>query len=238
MSAREYPEHFGVVEVQQTFYQPPAPRTMLRWRESMPSGFEFSMKAWQLVTHAATSSTYRRMRRPLTAEERAGLGGFRPTAIVDEGWRTTLECARILRASTILFQCPASFRPTEENVTNLRGFFRRIDRPAGVRLAWEPRGPWPEALLRQLCGELELVHVVDPFVTPNVTRDPVYFRVHGVTGSRHVHSDAELRRLLAMLPDDGVAYVMFNNLPRVGDALRFLRLLREAAPLQGARASS
>ena len=52
---------------------------------------------------------------------------------------------------------------------------------------------------------------------------PVYLRLHGVTGARHVYSDEELRRLADMTPPD--AYVMFNNIPRVNDAKRFNRLL-------------
>jgi uncharacterized protein YecE (DUF72 family) len=228
MSTREYPHSFGVVEVQQTFYQPPAPATMLCWKQSLPPGFEFTLKAWQLVTHAATSSTYRRLRRPLTEDERAGLGGFRASAIVDEGWATSVACARLLGATAILFQCPASFRPTDENVARLRGFFARITRPPGVRLLWEPRGPWPAALLTELCGELDLVHVVDPFVDRAVTSAPTYYRLHGITGSRHVYSDDELARLLAMVPARGETYVMFNNIPRVSDARRFLRLLAGA----------
>ena len=53
------------------------------------------------------------------------------------------------------------------------------------------------------------------------------WRRHGITGPRHSCSDAELRRLRAMLgrvEGDGPAYVMFNNLPRVANAKAFLRL--------------
>ena len=69
------------------------------------------------------------------------------------------------------------------------------------------------------------MHVVDPFVDPPdpAATAPAYFRLHGITGARHVYTDAELRRLVAMTPPD--AYVMFNNIPRVGDAKRFLGLL-------------
>src|SRR5688500_10872088 len=72
---------------------------------------------------------------------------------------------------------------------------------------------------------LDLVHVVDPFVDGTVTPEQTYFRLHGVSGARHVYTDDELRRLRAMLPESGVAYVMFNNIPRVGDAERFRALL-------------
>jgi uncharacterized protein YecE (DUF72 family) len=220
----QYPRHFPVVEVQQTFYQPPEDDTLRRWRANAPPNFEFTLKAWQLVTHAGTSSTYRRLRRPLTVRERDGLGAFRNTPIVDEGWRRSVECAQILRATAMLFQSPASFRPTDEHIENLRTFFGRIERPQGIRLMWEPRGPWPERQIAQLCAELGLVHVVDPFTSDAQTHSPSYFRLHGVTGSRHTYSDDELQWLMTRIPSEGDAYVMFNNLPRVGDAKRFIKL--------------
>ena len=165
------------------------------------------------------------MRRPLTAHQRDGLGAFRSTAIVDEAWRRTLECAQILSATAILFQSPASFRPTDEHIENLQTFFGRIERPKEIRLMWEPRGPWPEQRVARLCAELALVHVVDPFVTDAQTHSPTYFRLHGVTGSRHTYSDDELRWLITRIPAEGDVYVMFNNLPRVGDAKRFITLV-------------
>src|SRR5215211_3770357 len=123
MARREYTSHFPVVEVQQTFYQPPQTQTLERWRAEAPPDFEFTLKAWMLITHEARSPTYRRLKRALTEEEREECGAFRPTAIVREAWDVTLACAEALRARRVLFQCPASFQPTKTNVTNLRRFF-------------------------------------------------------------------------------------------------------------------
>lgn len=230
MSALRYPSYFGVVEVQQTFYQPPATSVIKRWRAMVPATFEYTLKAWMLITHLAKSPTYRRLRRPLTARGAADAGAFQDTPIVDEAWRTSLNAARILRANKMLFQCPASFRPTPPNLANMRRFFTRIERPPGMRLLFEPRGPaWTNAITGPLVRELDLVHVVDPFVGPTTSTDLVYYRLHGITGNRHVYSMAELQRLAAMTPRD--AYVMFNNLPRVGDAERFKLLLAEHAAL-------
>jgi uncharacterized protein YecE (DUF72 family) len=227
----EYPRRYPVVEVQQTFYQPPAEGVMRRWRAAMPPPFEFTLKAWQLITHTGTSPTYRRLRRSLTEGERAEAGAFRRSAIVDEGWAVTAKCAGLLGASSILFQCPASFRPTDENVANMESFFRRVERPPGVRFLWEPRGPWPPDVVAAVCKASGLVHVVDPFVSESLTRGPTYFRLHGITGSRHVYTDDELVRLRDMVPATGETYVMFNNIPRADDARRFIRLVGEhAAP--------
>jgi uncharacterized protein YecE (DUF72 family) len=51
----EYARQLRAVEVQHTFYQPPQIKTLERWRTSVPDDFEFALKAWQLITHAAKS---------------------------------------------------------------------------------------------------------------------------------------------------------------------------------------
>jgi hypothetical protein len=99
-----------------------------------------------------------------------------------------------------------------------------VERPAG-RLLWEPRGPWPTELLVELCAELDLVHVVDPMQTETVTPERTYYRP-----ARHVWHAARAHRRRAAppaRPDHGrpSPYVLFNNLPRSGDAERFLALL-------------
>ena len=100
---------------------------------------------------------------------------------------------------------------------------------------WEPRGPWPEQQVARLCVELALVHVVDPFVTNAQTHSPTYFRLHGVTGSRHTYSDDELQWLMTRIPARGDVYVMFNNLPRVGDAKRFITLVADTSVVTPSR---
>ena len=227
MPLTSYTQRFPVLEVQQTFYEPPREATLRRWRASVPPAFEFTIKAWQLITHEARSSTYRRLRTPLSAEERSEVGGFRWTPIVARAWETTLGCAAILDATAILLQCPASFRPTEPAIARLREFMSRAPRPPGVRLLWEPRGPWPDEVVRGLCEELDLTHAADPFLRPSLT-PMAYYRLHGITGARHVYTDAQLAQL-ANIIDAGPAYVMFNNLPRAADAWRFSRLVRPAA---------
>ena len=86
MALTSYAQRFRVLEVQQTFYEPPREATLRRWRASVPPAFEFTIKAWQLITHEAKSSTYRRLRTPLSAEERTEVGGFRWTPIVARAW--------------------------------------------------------------------------------------------------------------------------------------------------------
>lgn len=228
MAMEDYALYFPVVEVQNTFYDPPRDETMRRWLAVTPPSLEYTMKVWQLVTHPASSPTYRRMKNGLPAGAEPGF--FRDSAAVNRGWRRSLQCAQVLGATAMLFQCPASFTPEPENVSRMRRFFERIERPP-ARLLWEPRGSaWVKQrpLALSLCRDLDLVHVVDPFVTPPEPGVAVYWRLHGIGGARHSYTDAELQRLLPLLRGSGTeepAYVMFNNLPRVGDAKRFARLV-------------
>lgn len=228
MSMKTYGLHFPVVEIQNTFYDPPPDATLKKWRSVTPSSLEYTIKVWQLVTHGANSPTYRRMKRPLDVKEEPGL--FRDSPAVEEGWKRSLHCAGVLSASAMLFQCPASFTPDADNVRRMRSFFERIERPER-RLLWEPRGPkWgaQRDLALSLCHDLDLVHVVDPFVVRPEPGRAVYWRLHGIGGVRHTYTDEQLgalQRMLMEVAPTEPAYVMFNNLPRVGDAKRFKLLL-------------
>ena len=228
MARTEYTSLFPVVEVQQTFYQPPQIATLARWRAESPPGFEFTLKVWQLITHEARSPTYKRLKRELSEEERAGCGSFRPSAIVSEAWEVMAACAGALAAERVLFQCPASFTPTPENLRHMRAFFTSIERHQ-LEFLWEPRGAWPAELVRTLCEELDLVHVVDPFAARSVTPSRPYFRLHGRgSGWRYVYEDGELEELLTMLPRRRTSYVLFNNIRMREDAARFQALALQA----------
>jgi uncharacterized protein YecE (DUF72 family) len=227
MSMQSYALYFPVVEVQSTFYEPPRDAVMKKWLTATPPSLEYTMKVWQLVTHPANSPTYRRMKRALDESDEPGF--FRDSRSVKEGWQRSVECAGLLSATAMLFQCPASFTPEAQNVDRMRRFFERIERPR-ARLLWEPRGAkWvaQRDLALSLCRNLDLVHVVDPFVTPPQRRHPVYWRLHGIGGARHSYTDAQLQQLHRMLLEaepTEPAYVLFNNLPRIGDAKRFADL--------------
>ncbi|MDZ7373554.1 MAG: DUF72 domain-containing protein [candidate division KSB1 bacterium] len=226
VSRSKYYRTFTVVEIQQTFYQLPQLETAQKWREEAPPGFEFTMKAWQLITHEPASPTYRRLREPIPESAKDRYGSFRPTEEVREAWRRTVEFAAALGATVIVLQCPASFRPTEQNVANLRAFFQAAASDA-FRLAWEPRGKWPRDLVAELCGELNLIHCVDPLKDEAISEGPCYYRLHGRTGYRYVHTEEDFAEVRAKLRPGVVNYVMFNNVQMFDDAQRFAQYLQD-----------
>ena len=99
-------------------------------------------------------------------------------------------------------------------------FFKWV-KAGRLNLCWEPRGGWPPELVQDLCQELNLWHVVDPFSQRTLTPQRCYFRLHGRGGWRYTYEDAELEELYWMLPRRGTSYVFFNNIEMKKDALRF-----------------
>lgn len=221
----EYTQLLSCVEIQHTFYQPPQVATLERWRRETPPDFEFTLKAWQLITHEAKSPTYKRLKKQLSEVEKGGAGYFKPSAIVKEAWQVTLACAKALKAKTILFQCPASFRQTRENISNLERFFSGVER-GRLNFCWEPRGAWDDEVVKGVCKSLNLWHVVDPFVRKSVTPDKCYFRLHGRKGWRYKYEEGELAELATMLPENRGSYVFFNNIHMTEDALKFKEIVK------------
>ncbi len=146
LAQAKYFRTFRLIEVQQTFYQAPRLETLQRWRLAAPPGFEFTLKAWQLITHEPGSPTYRRLKTPIPEAAHARYGSFRATDEVLSAWHAALAAARALEATAIVFQCPASFTPTAAHVRNLRTFIKATaGETSGLRLCWEPRGEWRPA---------------------------------------------------------------------------------------------
>ncbi len=224
VSKKTYFKTFSVVEIQQTFYEPPEAKTALKWREEVPEDFEFTLKAWQLITHTPISPTYKKLKHSIPKDKQDCYGNFRPTSEVMSAWQKTKEIAEILKARIIIFQSPASFKLTSENKKNLREFFSRLDRGKFL-LGWESRGQIKEEEIYELCQELKLIDVVDPFHRPAVTEGLKYFRLHGIGGYRYQYSDEDLKKILDWIEGSKEAYVMFNNVYMYQDAHRFKEML-------------
>lgn len=220
-----YFREFEAVEVQQTFYDPPRPSTLQRWRAEAPPAFRFTMKCFQVVTHPPTSPTYRRLRHPLANPHQAGF--LRASEVVWAAWQATTAAAAALAAEVVLLQTPASFRPTSEHLANLRSFAARA-RCQVRALAFEPRGAaWEPSTADRLCTELGWLRACDPLTTkpPSPLQQRVaYFRLHGIGGYRYTFTDADLTTLARLVETYDEAWVFFNNVSMREDALRFVRM--------------
>ena len=109
----------------------------------------------------------------------------------------------------------------------MKQFFSSFDRD-GLNLAWEPRGKlWEDAVIKEICGELDLWHCVNPFQRPTVTPDKCYYRLHGQPRWRYTYDDDELEELIGLLPPNNLSYVFFNNITMKDDAVRFTKVVEE-----------
>lgn len=223
-----YYQIFPVVEIQQTFYQLPKIGTGKRWKEEAPPDFEFTMKAWQLITHEPSSPTYRRLRIVIPEEKKKNHGFFKGTEEVDEAWLRTAEFAKALGAKKILFQSPGSFHPSNEHIKNLRQFFKKIERDS-FTFIWEPRGKWESKEVERLCMELDILPCLDPYVSPLTGRDLLYIRLHGRTGYRYTYSEEDMLEFLEKAKPYREAYLMFNNVSMYDDAHRLKKLTVEVS---------
>ncbi len=221
-----YYQDFDVVEIQQTFYQLPRIATGRRWKEEAALNFEFTMKAWQLITHEPSSPTYRRLRMNISEEEKKDYGFFKNTEKVDHAWSKTAEFAKAMGAQKILFQSPKSFHPSEGHIKDLKEFFKNIERDS-FTLIWEPRGEWGRRETEDLCEKIGAIPCMDPYDDPLMKGDFVYIRLHGKTGYRYSYSEDDLRELLKRIKPYREAYVMFNNINMYEDAKYFKMLAKQ-----------
>lgn len=216
-----YTDAFSVGELNRTFYTLPQVSTAERWRREAMEGFEFTVKAWQALTHSWASPTWNNHRDAVPDDRTDEVGLLRPTGFNREAWARTRAIADALEAAVVVVQTPPSFDCTEDHIADMREFLGSIDR-GGLTLAWEPRGDWadhPERI-ETICDDLDLVHVVDLLRAEPVTTDDVaYTRLHGLNDDLYDYdynySDAELDaltgRLRSLADDHERVYCLFNN---------------------------
>lgn len=232
---KSYFSKFKLVEVQKTFYDPPRIETSAKWRSKAPEDFEFSVKAWQVLTHPPSSPTWRRMK---TVIRRKGECGFlKPTKENFKAWERTLETCKALKSKVCVLQTPPSFKCAQRNVDNLKKFFESIETD-GIKVAWEPRGDWLQRVekIGSICEKFGLIHVVDPLRRrPAAFRETQYFRLHGLHPRKEInysysYSKEDLEKLrveVERMEKEGAreVYVLFNNLDMVKNAEAFLKII-------------
>jgi uncharacterized protein YecE (DUF72 family) len=223
VSKSKYFDNFNLVEIQQTFYQPPDISIVQKWRNEAPKNFEYTLKAWQLITHEPKSPTYRKLKLKIPHSKEKNYGLFKPTDEVLHAWEKTKEIANMLNAKIIVFQCPASFKPTEENKHNMKKFFSLIERGRFI-FGWEPRGKWDDKEIETMCRELDLIHIVDPFKSTPVYGNIRYYRLHGIGGYKYNYTEADLRKLGDLIEGRRYIYFLFNNVFMYEDALEFKKI--------------
>lgn len=216
----EYFKNFNLIEIQETFYQPPQnTKVFEHLREIAPENFEFSVKAWQIITHLPESPTYKKLREKNLNLNKCGF--FKPTKEVFSAYERILDLAKILKARVILFQTPSSFSLSAENLKNFQNFFQNTNRE-NFLFAWEPRGVKEKSLIKKLCQKLNLIHCVDPFKEKPLWGSINYFRLHGKPNYNlnYVYNKDDFKKLFEF-SDKKENYILFNNISMFENARFF-----------------
>ncbi|MEV4455962.1 DUF72 domain-containing protein [Microbispora sp. NPDC049633] len=137
-----YAGRFPLVEVDATYYNPPARRTAELWRDRTPKDFTFNVKAFSLLTGHPTrpAALYKDLRTVLGEPTRTLYRRDLPPEVVEEVWRRFLGALEPLHESgklgAVLFQFPQWFPPGE---ANRRYILRCRDRCLPMRMCVEFR---------------------------------------------------------------------------------------------------
>jgi uncharacterized protein YecE (DUF72 family) len=124
---RFYSQHFGTVEINNTFYRMPAESVLSSWAGQVPDDFVFALKAPQIITHL------KRLKKVDTEMDYL----FRTISVLGK------------RLGPILFQLPKSFHA---DLPALKNFLTLI--PRTISCAFEFRSPsWLEAGIVDLLRE-------------------------------------------------------------------------------------
>lgn len=226
MKLSRYFETFGLVEVQQSFFDPPTERTLARWRRGAPEGFVFTMRAWQFITHPPTYPGYMRIRRPWDQAARDRFGSLQVTEQTRWAWEIMRRAAEILDAKAIIFHTPASFTPTRENRENLVRFFDSIERGPS-HLVWEPDGVWEDEETEALCSECGLIPASDPLISKPCPGEIFYFRMREKTRGRGAYTEDDFfqiySRALADCHQGGEGFFIWQTPDPARDAKRFVK---------------
>jgi uncharacterized protein YecE (DUF72 family) len=228
-----YAEHFDTVEVNSTFYKPPAAATTARWVAQTPAGFEFSVKLYQRFTHAmpiglgvpsvAAGRTASAVPQPASGDVAVFMAGLEP--IASGG-----------KLGAVLAQFPPAFHHDRDSLAYLTGLLETFrDYPVAVELrhrSWsDARAATAEVLDR---FQAAWVRIDEPKFRLSIRQDlerevgPFsYTRLHGRNAAQwwspdspeerynYLYSREELGPFVAAAtttrPDTRKAYLYLNN---------------------------
>lgn len=233
VAKNKYFQNLKLVEIQQTFYKLVNEDLLEKRRKEAPKDFEFTIKAFQGLTHSIKSFTWKRS--GLSKEELKKIekyvGNLKVNKVTMEYWEVMLKYAKILNSKIILLQLPNSFNDSEENIKQAKEFLKNVE-SSKVIIALELRG-WKKENKLKIFEEFNAIDVVDlSFEKPSIVKDILYTRLHGKhEGNKIIYSYEYTKNELEKIKDYLLeinakeSYVLFNNSSMFKNALEFISLL-------------
>jgi len=203
-----YSRAFNFVEVNSTFYQIPPLEEVKRWRELVPSDFQFAVRAHRGILQGRN------------------LQSSRDTLAAFDKMK---QICSLLKADVMHFQVPASLRVTQTWIGQFRDFVSSVDL-GKLRLALEIRGVQPSKLpaeLLKLMQDRNMIHSVDVSKgeMPAYASDILYSRLFG-KGEHNVYqpTDEELAEIDSKVSNSGSQKIVMS--------FHFVRMYKDAARLK------
>ena len=156
-----YADMFDTAEINNSFYQVPRKQTLINWRDAVPEGFVFSVKASRYITHM----------KKLKDPEKPLSTFLKTVAVLGE------------KLGPILFQLPPRWRFNPERLEHFLGSL-----PPDYRYAFEFRDTsWfnheTTSLLVENGAAFCIYELAGKQSPKEVTADFVYVRLHGPNGA-------------------------------------------------------
>lgn len=215
-----YFKALGAVEIESTFFNPPKAATAQKWKAEAPAGFEFSLRASSLITHSCGNIRFDKISQKIGEKRKPFCGHFKETLEVESAWEATRNTALALGARFVVFESPESFYPDSNHLKDLYRFFKEIRRE-NLACVWQPSKGWEEKMVAKVCGDLQLIHAVDPLTGVSQRGAVRYFRLRGPKAGSY--GDAELQEISAQCREK-TSYVFFRHRAAWFDARRFAAL--------------
>jgi uncharacterized protein YecE (DUF72 family) len=152
-----YTRHFKTVEINNTFYHLPTPRTLTEWEKNSPDNFLFACKASRFITHM------KKLKDPEESLKRF----FETVTVLDH------------KLGPILFQLPPHWRM---NVLRLEEFLKALPTPFRYAFEFRDESWFTQAVydvLTKYDATFCLYHLAGRWSPEIVTTDYVYIRLHG-----------------------------------------------------------
>jgi uncharacterized protein YecE (DUF72 family) len=192
-----YSQFFNTVEINSSFYRPPAPAYVDNWARRTPTGFLFTVKLWQKFTHP-------RMYREAYGEE-----AVISQRDVDEFNRSLEPLVKHGKLGSLLAQFPPSFKNDDYGRQILGAVARTFGKyPLAVELrhrSWSDDAATGRFLREQ---NMAWVQIDEPKFSTSiaqevpVTADTAYFRFHGRNAADWWTGDSETRYRYLYSPEE------------------------------------
>lgn len=203
-----YSSVFDFVEVNSTYYTYPNPRTVSRWRRTVPTDFEFSVRCHRSIVDAFATKGGRKIIEVL--EKMEGV-------------------CKTLRANVFAILLPLDRLGRSEVEKGLSELLPAFD-GSGTRVAIEFRGGNPGEGVLNVMKDMDAVHCVDLSTDqPAYESDVLYSRLFG-KGQDNVYQfdDRELREIArrASAPKFERSILAFHGVRMYGDSARLKTFLK------------